>query len=68
MDIRAIIPDDMTVNDVVRIHPEAIEIFNDFGVEACCEGDIPVRAAAERDGADPEEVLRALAEVVVEDA
>ena len=27
-----------TVNDVMRMHPVAVRVFNAFGVDACCGG------------------------------
>ncbi len=58
------IPSDITVNDAIRLWPGALAVFNDFGVDACCGGATPIREAAVRDGADPEEVLRALLHVI----
>lgn len=55
-----------TVNEIVAAYPETIEVFNDFAIEACCGGSVPLREAAIRDGADPEEVLRALHELIAE--
>ena len=53
-----------TVNEWIRAHPAAVEVFNRFGIDACCGGAVPVREAAERDGADPEALRAALAAVV----
>ena len=60
------IPDDITVNDLIRLFPEAVEVFNDFGIDACCGGAVPVRVATARDGADTKEVLAALMHVIRE--
>jgi iron-sulfur cluster repair protein YtfE (RIC family) len=54
----------MTVNQFVRLYPPSIGIFNRFGIDSCCGGAVPVRDAAQRDGADPDEVLAALAELI----
>ena len=51
------------VNEVIRTHPAAVEVFNRFGIDACCGGAAPVGAAAVRDGADPEALLAALNEI-----
>jgi regulator of cell morphogenesis and NO signaling len=59
--------EEMTVNDVVQSYPETVVVFNDFGIEACCGGGVPVREAAVRDGASPEAVLDALVSAI-EDA
>jgi iron-sulfur cluster repair protein YtfE (RIC family) len=55
-----------TVNDLIARHPETVAVFNHFGIDACCGGAVPVREAALRDGADPDALLAALAEVVGE--
>lgn len=64
MNTRVAIPDDMTVNDVIRRWPETVAIFNRFGIDACCGGAVPLREAALRDGADPDELLEQVARVV----
>lgn len=53
-----------TVNDLIREFPGTVKVFNDFGIDACCGGAVPVREAAERDGADATALLQALAAVV----
>ena len=52
------------VNEVIRTHPETVEVFNRFGIDACCGGAAPIRQAAVRDGADPDAMLRALNQVL----
>jgi regulator of cell morphogenesis and NO signaling len=53
-----------TVNDLIARFPDTVATFNAFGIDACCGGAVPVREAALRDGADPDALLAALAEVV----
>ena len=43
----------MTVNEAIRRYPATVEIFNRYGIDACCGGAAPVLEAAVRDGADP---------------
>lgn len=43
----------MTVNEAIRRFPATVEIFNRYGIDACCGGSAPVAEAAVRDGADP---------------
>lgn len=52
------------VNAVIREHPATVEVFNRYGIDACCGGAAPIREAAIRDGADPEALLAAINEVV----
>ena len=54
----------LTVNELIREFPATVQVFNDFGIDACCGGAVPVRDAAERDGADPTALLAALAALV----
>lgn len=62
-----LIDDEITVNELIRQVPETVHVFNEFGIDACCGGAVPVREAAQRDGADVEAVLRALVEAMRED-
>ena len=64
----ATIAPDVTVNEVIRLHPGAVQVFNEFGIDACCGGAVPVREAAARDGADPAALVEALLRVVQEEA
>lgn len=59
-------PDSLTVNDAIRLYPETVTVFNDFGIDACCGGAVPIAEAARRDGADLEALLAALAAVLEE--
>lgn len=56
----------MSVNEAIRRFPATVEIFNRYGIDACCGGAAPVAEAAVRDGADPvaleTELLRVIAE------
>ncbi|HLL46932.1 MAG TPA: DUF542 domain-containing protein [Longimicrobiaceae bacterium] len=54
----------LTVNEIIRRWPAAVEVFNRFGIDACCGGAVPPAEAAARDGADPEALRRALDEAL----
>ena len=54
----------LTVNEIIRRWPATVEVFNRFGIDACCGGAVPPDEAAARDGADPEALRRALGEAV----
>ena len=41
-----------TVNDVVRMYPESVSVFNQLGIDACCGGDASIADAARRDGVE----------------
>jgi regulator of cell morphogenesis and NO signaling len=60
------IPESLSVNDAIRLYPETIAVFNDFGIDTCCGGAAPIAEAARNDGADLTELLAALAAVIEE--
>jgi len=49
-----------TVNEMLIQHPATVAVFNAFGIDACCGGDVSIEEAARRDGADPAALLAAL--------
>jgi regulator of cell morphogenesis and NO signaling len=53
-----------TINDLLLRYPATVEVFNRFGIDACCGGDATVAEGAERDGATLDDLLRALEEAV----
>jgi iron-sulfur cluster repair protein YtfE (RIC family) len=55
-----------TVNELLLAVPATVEVFNAFGIDACCGGAVPVAEAAARDGAPLEALLDALRPVVRE--
>lgn len=55
---------DRMVNEVISTHPETVEVFNRFQIDACCGGAAPIEEAAVRDGADPGELLAALNAII----
>jgi iron-sulfur cluster repair protein YtfE (RIC family) len=50
----------VTVNDVLVQHPEAVSVFNEFGIDACCGGDASLEEAAQRDGTNVQALIAAL--------
>jgi iron-sulfur cluster repair protein YtfE (RIC family) len=54
------------VNDVIQSHPGTTNVFNEFGIDACCGGAVSIHDAALRDGADPAALLSALNTVIVD--
>jgi regulator of cell morphogenesis and NO signaling len=58
----------MSVNEAIRRFPATVEIFNRYGIDACCGGAAPVVEAAIRDGADPVALQAELLRVVGEAA
>ncbi|MBI5587725.1 MAG: DUF542 domain-containing protein [Deltaproteobacteria bacterium] len=51
---------DMVVNDCIKLYPKTIGVFTEFKIDSCCGGAVSVEAAARRDGADLDEILKAL--------
>jgi regulator of cell morphogenesis and NO signaling len=56
--------DDLSVNEIIRLHPATVAVFNRFGIDACCGGAATLAVAAERDGADPGAVRAAVLQTV----
>ena len=54
----------MTLDDITNAHPAAIEVFNRFGIDICCGGDVTLAVAAVRDNVPLDVLLRALDDVV----
>jgi regulator of cell morphogenesis and NO signaling len=53
-----------TVNQVLLEHPATVAVFNAFGIDACCGGDVSIEEAARRDGADASALLAALDAII----
>lgn len=53
-------PRTTTVAEAIRTVPEANEVFQRFGLDCCCGGELPVAEAAERHGVELEGLLEAL--------
>lgn len=51
---------DMTVNQVLKLHPKTISVFNKFNVDACCGGNRSLEQAAKEDNVVIAELLSAL--------
>ncbi len=60
MEVQILIPPTMSVNKAIRLFPDTVAIFNQFGIDACCGGEASIAQAAERDGADAITLLGAL--------
>jgi iron-sulfur cluster repair protein YtfE (RIC family) len=57
---------EMTVNETIRRYPATLEIFNRYGIDACCGGAASVVDAARRDGADVDSLLAELRHIAGE--
>ena len=55
-----VIDPSVTVRETMARHPETKTVFARFGVDTCCGSGVPIIDAAHRDGADLDELLRAL--------
>lgn len=67
MRVQTIDPRSMTVNEAIRRFPGTVAVFNQFRIDACCGGAVPIVEAAQRDGADPDRLIEALDAAVEED-
>ncbi len=51
---------DATVNATIARCPEAIAVFNGFGIDTCCGGGMSISDAARAQGLDPLILLEAI--------
>lgn len=51
---------DLTVNEVIRLYPQTVTVFNEFGIDSCCGGGVAISIAAARDGIDADLLLERL--------
>jgi DNA-binding MarR family transcriptional regulator len=54
----------LTVNDVLLRYPETTSVFDEFRIDACCGGAIPLETVASRHGIDLDALLGALEQSV----
>ena len=64
---RGLDPEATTVHEALHQVPGADEVFQRFGLDCCCGGQLPVAAAAERHGVDLDRLLDALDGASAED-
>lgn len=60
METEMTISETMSVNETIRRYPEAVAVFNEMGVDACCGGAATLAAAAEDAGVTWEALRSAL--------
>jgi iron-sulfur cluster repair protein YtfE (RIC family) len=53
-----------SVNEIIRLYPQTVEVFNRHGLDACCGGAACVTDAAVRDGADAATVIEELRAII----
>jgi len=56
----SLITEDMIINDVVRLYPQTMKVFNDHKVDSCCGGAQSVKVTAAVSNADMEALMRDL--------
>ncbi len=53
-------PETTTLNEAIRLHPESVAVFREFGLDTCCGGAATIAEAATRHDVPLDELLRAL--------
>jgi len=51
------------INDVIKLYPKSIAVFNQYRVDSCCGGGQSIEKTATRDGVNMEALLKALNDV-----
>jgi regulator of cell morphogenesis and NO signaling len=59
------ITEDMSINQVLRLYPQVMGVFNTFRMDSCCGGARSLGQAALEDGADMQALLAALRQAAV---
>lgn len=54
------ITETMTINEVIKLHPETMKVFNKFKVDSCCGGAQTLAAASDVAGADVRQLVEEL--------
>ena len=62
----AVITPEMTINDVVKKHPETMKVFNDHEVDSCCGGAESIETTAAINNADMDTLMVALNKAVAD--
>lgn len=59
------ITEDMSINQVLRLYPQVMGVFNTFRMDSCCGGARSLEQAAREDGADIQALLAAIRQAAV---
>ena len=54
----------LSINDILRRHPETIRLLTERGIDTCCEGGLPLSVAAADASLDLNTLLGELAGVI----
>ena len=63
MKLQSAVDSSWTVNQVIAMYPEAIAVFNAFGIDMCCGGDESLESAVRISGADRDKIMSLLVDV-----
>lgn len=55
---------EMTVNQVIKLYPQSIGVFNKFNIDSCCGGSETLEKAAKNADVRIEEVIEEINKVV----
>lgn len=64
MQIDSTVNPEATVNETIARFPQTVGVFNRFGIDTCCGGNITVADAARVQGIDPQDLTEALRRAV----
>ncbi len=59
------ITEEMSINQVLKLYPQVMGVFNTFRMDSCCGGARSLGQAAREDGADIQALLSALRQASV---
>ncbi|HET7601806.1 MAG TPA: DUF542 domain-containing protein [Gemmatimonadales bacterium] len=61
---RASLSPSLTLRELVETRPETLAVLSDYGMDACCGGDLTIERAAKAHGVELEVLMRKLAEAL----
>jgi regulator of cell morphogenesis and NO signaling len=67
-DRTALVSADDSLNTIVARHPEALPVFQRFGLDTCCGGSLTLRTAAQHHDLDLDTIVAALTRAIAEPA
>lgn len=55
---------EMSVNQIIKLYPKSIGVFNKFNIDSCCGGSEPLEKAAKNAGVDINDLINSIIEAI----
>lgn len=57
---------EMSINQIIKLYPKSIGVFNKFNIDSCCGGSETLEKATKNAGADLDEVIAEIQKAIEE--